>query len=299
MSTQAEIWTIVALGALLLIDGLYAFRNRHKKTTIKAASLMTIAYISTAIAFGFLLHLWTDHAAQQAFFAGWITEYSLSMDNLFVFILIFARLQVPEAKREIVLLWGIAISLILRFLFLLGGLALVERWAFMLFIFGAFLIYTGIEILRESDEKEWEEGPLIRLMRKKNFSLTTIALMAIALADIMFAFDSIPAIIGITKDIYVIVCANFFALMGLRQLYFLVESLMQKLIYLSLGLAAILIFIGSKLFFEALHSYDIDKVFGVHVPEISLVMSLSFIILTLGGTSAASLIRQQKSHSPI
>ena len=299
MSTQAEIYTILALGALLLIDGLFAFKNRHKKTTIKAASLMTVAYIATAIAFGLVMRIWTSHEAQQAFFAGWITEYSLSMDNLFVFILIFARLQVAEAKQEIVLLWGIAMSLVLRGIFLLGGVALVERWAFMLFIFGAFLLYTGIEILRESDEDEWEEGPLIRLMRKKNFSIPAIALMAIAVANLMFAFDSIPAIIGITHDMYVILCANFFALMGLRQLYFLVETLMHKLVYLSLGLAVILIFIGAKLFFEALHSYEIDHVLGVHVPEISLVMSLSVIILILAGTSVASLIRQQKSHTPI
>lgn len=299
MSTQAEIWTIVALGGLLLIDGLFAFKNRHKKTTIKAATVMTLLYISTAVTFGLLMGHWTDHRAQQAFFAGWITEYSLSMDNLFVFILIFARLQVAEAKREIVLLWGIAISLVLRCLFLFGGVALIKKWEFLLFIFGAFLIYTGIEILRESDEKEWEEGPLIRLMKKRKFSPIAIALMAIAVADLMFAFDSIPAIIGITHDMYVILCANFFALMGLRQLYFLVETLMQKLQYLSLGLAVILIFIGAKLFFEALHGYKVDHVLGVHVPEISLVMSLSVIVIVLAGTSVASLIRNQKSHSPI
>lgn len=299
MSRASEVWTIIALTAMLLVDGFFAFKNRNKKTTIKAASLMTLLYVAVAIGFGLAMSAWTDPQSQQAFFAGWITEYSLSMDNLFVFILIFARLQVAEHKQEIVLLWGIAMSLFLRGIFLLGGVALVERWAFMLFIFGAFLVYTGIEILRESDEDEWNEGRLIRYMKKKDYSVATIALIAIAVANLMFAFDSIPAIIGITHDMYVILCANFFALMGLRQLYFLVEALMHKLYYLSLGLAVILIFIGAKLFFEALHSYDIDEVAGVHVPEISLVMSLSVIILILAGSAGASLIRKQKPHTPI
>ena len=161
------------------------------------------------------------------------------------------------------------------------------------------MIYTGIQILREDGDEEWEETRFIKFMRKKHFSFNTIAFLSIATTDVMFAFDSIPAVIGITKDTYVILTANFFALMGLRQLYFLVEKLMSKLAYLSLGLAIVLLFIGLKLNFEALHHYGIDRVAGIAVPEISLHASLLVIVLILIITTAASLIKKQKPHFPL
>ena len=260
---------------------------------------MTLFYISLAVGFGLLLPQWSSPESQKAFFAGWITEYSLSLDNLFVFILIFQRLKIPKAKQELVLLFGIGLSLILRAIFLLFGVALVQRWSFMLFIFGSFLIYTAIEIFREDSKDEWEEGRLLKFMTKKNFSLNSIALITIATTDVMFAFDSIPAVIGITTDTYVILSANFFALMGLRQLYFLVEKLMTKLVYLSLGLGFILLFIGSKLVFEALHHYEIHKVLGITIPEINLETSLLVILLVLIVTTGASLIKRQKPHFPL
>jgi tellurite resistance protein TerC len=299
VDSRVYLITAVFLFFVLFFDLIHAWTQRDRDTTIKSATIMTILYISLAIAFGLLLPNWTTPVAQQAFFAGWITEYSLSLDNLFVFILIFNRLKIPKAKQELVLLFGIGLSLILRGIFLLFGVALVQRWTFMLFIFGIFLVYTAIQIFREDGEDEWEESRLLRYLKEKKFSLDVIALVAIATTDLMFAFDSIPAVIGITKDTYVILTANFFALMGLRQLYFLVEKLMTKVYYLGLGLGVILLFIGAKLIFEALLHYDIRKVAGIKIPEISLGQSLLTILLILIVTVGASLLRKQKPHLSI
>lgn len=299
MDSKIYFLTAAFLFSVLFLDLLHAWAQREKDTSIKSATLMTLFYISLAITFGLLLPHWTTPVAQKAFFAGWITEYSLSLDNLFVFILIFQRLKIPRPKQELVLLFGIGLSLILRAIFLLFGLALVSRWTFMLFIFGGFLIYTSIQIFREDGQEEWEESKLLKYMTRKNFSLNAIALLTIATTDVMFAFDSIPAVIGITTDTYVILCANFFALMGLRQLYFLVEKLMKKLVYLSLGLGVILLFIGAKLIFEALHHYEITRVVGVPIPVISLEVSLLTIVLVLLVTTGASLVKKQKPHFPM
>ncbi len=299
MDSKVYLFTALFFVALLSFDLLHAWTQRKKEPTFRSAGIMTLIYISIAIAFGLLMVRWTDPVAQQAFFASWITEYSLSLDNLFVFILIFARLNIPKQKQEMVLLFGIGLSLVLRAIFLLFGVALVQRWTFMLFIFGAFLIYTAIQILREDDDDEWEETRIMRFMRKKNFSLSAMAFLSIATTDVMFAFDSIPAVIGITTNTYVILTANFFALMGLRQLYFLVEKLMSKLAYLSLGLAVVLLFIGLKLNFEALHHYGYEKILGISIPVISLQVSLLVIISILSVTTIASLIKKQKPHFPL
>lgn len=299
MDSRVYVFTTLFFLVLLSFDLLHAWTQRKKETTLRSATLMTLMYVSIAIGFGILMVRWTDPVAQQSFFASWITEYSLSLDNLFVFILIFARLNIPKQRQEIVLLFGIGLSLILRAIFLLFGVALVQRWTFMLFIFGGFLIYTAIQILREGDEDEWEETRIMRFMREKKYSLNAIAFLSIATTDVMFAFDSIPAVIGITTNTYVILTANFFALMGLRQLYFLVERLMSKLAYLSLGLAVVLLFIGLKLNFEALHHYGYEKIFGVTIPVITLQMSLIVIVSILGVTTIASLIKKQKPHFPL
>ncbi len=299
MDSKVYLFTILFFVGLLSFDLLHAWTQRKKETTLRSATLMTLMYVSLSIGFGLLMVRWTDPVAQQSFFASWITEYSLSLDNLFVFILIFARLNIPKQRQEIVLLFGIGLSLILRAIFLLFGVALVQRWTFMLFIFGGFLIYTAIQIVREDDEDEWEETRIMRFMREKKFSLNAIAFLSIATTDVMFAFDSIPAVIGITTNTYVILTANFFALMGLRQLYFLVEKLMSKLAYLSLGLAVVLLFIGLKLNFEAMHHYGYEKILGIKIPVISLQMSLLVIVSILGVTTIASLIKKQKPHFPL
>ena len=299
MNFRVYVLTTTVLATVLILDLLHAWTQRKKETSIKAASVMTIFYVSLALAFGIFLPNWTDTNSQKAFFASWITEYSLSLDNLFVFILIFSRLKVPKAKQELTLLFGITFSLILRAIFLLFGVSLVQKWAFTLFIFGAFLIFTSIQLLRDDPEDEWQEGRVLKYLTRRKYSLNSIALITISTTDLMFAFDSIPAVIGITKNSYIILCSNFFALMGLRQLYFLVEKLMNKLVYLTLGLATILLFIGTKLTFEALHDYDIKSIFGISVPVISLEVSLLVIVTVISVVTIASLLKKQKPNFPL
>lgn len=293
---SATVWfvTLLVLGLILTIDLLIAITNRHKVTTIKAAAIWTVFYISLAIAFGLSMGSWGNAQSQGEFFAGWITEYSLSMDNLFVFILILARMKVSQEKEELVLLIGIVMSLFLRGIFIGAGSALVNRWSWVFFIFGAFLLYTAYKLIAEDSEEEYEEGPFIRFLHKKGASYFVIALSAIATTNVIFAFDSIPAIFGLTKDPYIVVTANIFALMGLRQLYFIIGGLMKKLIYLSEGLAIILGFIGLKLIFEASHLQGWEKFFGVPIPEISLALSLSVILGVLLLTTVLSLLKGQK-----
>ena len=296
---SATVWlvTLLVLGLILAIDLLIAIINRHKVTTMKSAATWTVFYVSLAIVFGLSMGSWGNAQAQGEFFAGWITEYSLSMDNLFVFILILARMKVSQEKEELVLLIGIVMSLFLRGIFIGAGSALVNRWSWVFFLFGAFLLYTAYKLIAEDSEEEYEEGPFIKFLHKKGASNFVIALSAIATTNVIFAFDSIPAIFGLTKDPYIVVTANIFALMGLRQLYFIIGGLMKKLIYLSEGLAIILGFIGLKLIFEASHFQGWDKFFGVPIPEISLALSLSVILGVLVMTTALSLIKGRKQSA--
>ena len=287
--------TIAALLAVLLFDLALAIVRRNKETSMKEAAAWTIFYVSAAIIFGYSLGEWNTTQARGEFFAGWITEYSLSVDNLFIFILILARFKVDKTKQQLVLLVGIILALILRGIFIALGSAAISRYTWVFYIFGAFLLYTAYKLINESGEKEWKEGKLITWFRKKGASPLTIVLVAIAFTDLVFALDSIPAIFGLTKDPYIVFTANAFALMGLRQLYFLLGGLMTKLIYLSKGLAIILGFIGVKLIIEAVHGNDIHYVLGVEIPEISTQFSLTVIIGTLVATTIASLVVSSKS----
>jgi len=289
MNTGVWLWTIGALGLVLTFDFAMAFRNRKKITTLKAATAWTIFYISLAIAFGISLGMWADHKARSEFFAGWLTEYSLSFDNLFIFILILARLKVEKEREEIVLFGGIFFSLILRAGFIAAGAAIIHHFSAIFFLFGGFLIYTAIQLFRENEEQEWKEGRAISFFRKRGASTPVIAFVALATTDILFALDSIPAIFGLTTNAYIVVTANIFALMGLRQLYFLIGGMMKKLVFLTEGLSAILAFIGIKLLLQAMHDQGWHKVWGVKVPEIGLGLSLGFIVTTLTITTAVSL----------
>ena len=178
-----------------------------------------------------------------------------------------------------------------------AGWLIVSKFSWVFFFFGAFLIYTAYTLIKETDEEEWEEGKVISYLRRKGASTFTLALVAIAMTDVLFAFDSIPAIFGLTKDPYIIVTANIFALMGLRQLYFLIGGLMKKLIYLTQGLSFILAFIGVKLFLEAMHSQGWHSVGPLELPHISLIFSLSMIIGTLAVTSILSLYKTRDKKS--
>jgi tellurite resistance protein TerC len=287
--------TIAALLAVLAFDLALAFIRRNKETSMKEAAAWTIFYVSAAIAFGYSLGVWNTTQARGEFFAGWITEYSLSVDNLFIFILILARFKIDKTKQQLVLLVGIVMALILRGIFIALGSAAISRFSWVFYIFGAFLLFTAYKLISETGEKEWKEGKLITWFRKKGASPLTIVLVAIAFTDLIFALDSIPAIFGLTKDPYIVFTANAFALMGLRQLYFLLGGLMNKLIYLTQGLAIILGFIGVKLIIEAIHGGGTHKILGVEIPEISTQFSLTVIVGTLVTTTIASLIVSSKS----
>ncbi len=293
-----HIWVITLIGLTLVLgfDFALAFFNRNKKTTLKAATFWTLFYVGLAVIFGLSLAAWATEGARSEFFAGWITEYSLSFDNLFVFILILARLQVPKEKEELVLLIGIVSSLFLRGIFIAGGSALVNRYSWIFYFFGFFLIYTAIQLYRENESEEWEEGKLISFVRSKGASTFVLALIAISTTNVLFAFDSIPAIFGLTKNPYIIVTANVFALMGLRQLYFLIGGLMAKLVYLTEGLSLILAFIGVKLVLEAAISGGHHEVAGIEIPEISLQVSLGFILVVLGTTAVVSLAAAKRAE---
>jgi len=294
---SATVWevTIAVLLAVLAFDLALAVIRRNKETSIKEATAWTVFYVSAAIGFGYSLGVWNTTQARSEFFAGWITEYSLSIDNLFIFILILARFKIDKTKQQLVLLVGIIMALVLRGIFIALGSAAISRYTWVFFIFGAFLLYTAFKLIKESGEKEWKEGRLIGWFRKKGASPLTIVLVAIAVTDLIFALDSIPAIFGLTKDPYIVFTANAFALMGLRQLYFLIGGLMSRLIYLTKGLSIILGFIGVKLIIEAFHGIGTHILFGLHIPEISLPFSLTFIIGTLVITTIASLIVSSKS----
>ena len=297
MSSQVWQVTLAVLLLVLAFDFAMAYRQRNVETSLSTAVSWTLFYVAAAVVFGISLGQWADTQSQNEFFAGWLTEYSLSFDNLFVFVLILARLKVAKEKEQLILLIGIAMALVLRGGFIALGSVIVSKFAWVFFFFGAFLIYTAYTLVKETEHEEWKEGKVITFMRSKGASTFTLALVAIAMTDVLFAFDSIPAIFGLTQEPYIIVTANIFALMGLRQLYFLIGGLMNKLIYLTEGLSLILAFIGVKLFLEAMHSQGWHSVGPLELPHISLIFSLGMIIATLALTSILSLYKTRDKKS--
>ncbi len=283
--------TVLALSAVILFDLTLAVLRRHKETSIKEATIWTLIYVGLAILFGLFLPNWASKSASEEFFAGWLTEYSLSVDNIFIFVIILAKLKIEKEKQQLALLYGILIAIVLRVILISIGAAVIAKFAWVFFIFGAFLLYTAWHLFIENnEEKEWKENKLITKLRNRGASSFTIALVALGVTDLIFALDSIPAIFGLTQNVYVVITANIFALMGLRQLYFLIGGLMSRLIYLGKGLAVILAFIGVKLLFEAFHGISIHEIASVKIPHISIAVSLSFIITTLFVTTVASLV---------
>jgi tellurite resistance protein TerC len=275
--------TIGVLGAVIILDLILAIVRRNKETTPKEALSWTLFYVVAAIAFGYLLPNWAPDEYRKEFIAGWITEYSLSVDNLFVFIILLASLKIKKESQQLVLLYGIMIAIVLRAILIFAGVALVTRFTWVFFFFGGFLILTAYKLVNEKENVEEDEAKIVKYLRKRGMSNFGIALVALGITDLIFALDSIPAILGLTTSTYVVITANIFALMGLRQLYFLLQGLMDRLVHLSRGLAFILAFIGVKMVLHAIHSL------GVHVPEISLELSLAVIITTLTVTAITSL----------
>jgi tellurite resistance protein TerC len=307
---------IITLGvtvAILLFDVVAIARKPHEPTMKECATALSV-YIGLAIAFG--IWLWTSHGRQFGleFYAGWLTEYSLSIDNLFIFIIIMASFKVPKVFQQEALMVGIILALIFRGVFIAAGAVAIEQFSWVFYVFGAFLVYTAAKLVRDTDHNDDGENKIVRFARrylsvtddwdglklwiKQNGSrlMTPMFLVIVALGttDLMFALDSIPAIYGLTREPYIVFTANVFALMGLRQLYFLLGDMLNRLVYLSQGLAFILFFIGVKLFLHALHENELPFINGgegVHVPEIPTLWSLGVIILTLFITMIASLLK--------
>ena len=292
ITTNAWILTASILAIVVAFDFTWAVIRRNQNTSLKEATLWSLLYISLAIAFGINLGTWTDSQTQQEFFAGWLTEYSLSFDNLFVFVIILSRLKIEEKSKQLALLFGILIALVFRIIAITLGAAAIKQFEWIFFIFGAFLIYTAVHLFLESShekDEEEKESKLISYLSAKGMKPFTIALIALGATDILFALDSIPAIFGLTENVYVVVTANVFALMGLRQLYFLIGGLMQRLIYIGKGLSVILGFIGVKLLFHAFHAVDIHKMGGFKIPDITITQSLSVIVGVLAIATFSSL----------
>jgi tellurite resistance protein TerC len=300
--------------AVLLFDIVVIGRRPHEPSKRETGTYLTI-YIGLAVAFG--LWVWFFHGGQFGleFFAGWLTEYSLSVDNLFIFLIIMASFNVPKKYQQQALLVGIILALIFRAIFIALGAVAISQFSWIFYAFGAFLVYTAFNLVRDTDHDDdadnfvvrfarnhlsltdkWEGG--LKLWVKENGKrlMTPMFLVIVALGttDLLFALDSIPAIYGLTREPYLVFTANVFALMGLRQLYFLLGDLLRRLVYLSQGLALILAFIGVKLILHALHENELPFINGgehVPVPEIPTLWSLGVIVVTLLVTTAASLYK--------
>src|SRR5918997_1864267 len=324
LNVSAWVWvaTLVALIAMLAVDLLIVGRRPHEPS-MKEAGTWVGFYVALALVFG--VGVWLTSGGQYAaeFYTGWLTEYSLSVDNLFVFVIIMARFAVPRQFQQKVLLIGIVLALLMRGAFIAAGAALIAQFSWVFYIFGAFLVYTAITLLKqgENDEGDFKENILIRWSKralpisssfdsgkmtvmtdagKRLFTPMLIVMIAIGTTDLIFALDSIPAIFGITKEPYLVFTANVFALMGLRQLYFLLGGLLERLVYLNYGLSAVLGFIGVKLVLEALHTNQLPFLNGGEgykwAPEIPIWLSLVVIVGALGIATAASLVKSSRDR---
>ena len=318
-------WTItfaITIG-VLLFDVIVIARD-PREPTMKECAVALCFYVGAAVAFGAFVWLHHGHDFGIEFYAGWLTEYSLSIDNLFVFLILMSALKVPRKYQQEALLIGIILALVFRGIFIALGYTLIANFSWVFYIFGAFLVYTAVKLVqsyRTHEEEHPEDSAVVKFAQShlnvgteyhglklwyhengvRLVSPILIVIIALGFTDILFALDSIPAIFGITQEPYLVFTANVFALMGLRQLYFLLGGLLQRLVYLSLGLAFILAFIGVKLVLHALHKNELPFINGGHhidaAPEISSLVSLGVIIATLVVTGVASLIKSAKDEA--
>ncbi len=323
MSVPVWIWlaTIGGLLVLLAIDLVIVDRKPHAVGIAEAARWVTF-YVACAVAFGIGIWMFSNGTHAGEYFAGYITEYSLSVDNLFIFLVIMSAFKVPTIHQHKVLLVGILLALILRGIFIAVGAAAISQFSWVFYVFGAFLVYTAVKLSGSSlggEDEEYEENRVTKWSRKlfpvtddyqeakvftkidgKRFATPLfIVMIAIGSADLMFAVDSIPAIFGLTKEPFLVFAANAFALMGLRQLYFLLGGLLKRLVYLSIGLAVILGFIGVKMILEALHTNTLPFINGgepLGVPTIGIALSLSVIVGVLVVTAVASLMKTRSDN---
>ena len=303
-------WSLVigVIAALILVDLLTVSRKPHE-VMFKEAAIWSIFYISVAIAFGVWVWLTEGSEYGTEYFAAYLVEKSLSVDNLFVFIIILAQFKVPSIFHQRILMFGVILALVLRAVFIAVGAAALAKFSFTFVIFGAILIWTGVGLFKHWDEDPSpEDNYLVRSIRKriamtdeyddsKIFTrvngkrLATpmfLVMIAIASTDLLFALDSIPATFGVTQEAFLVFAANAFALLGLRALYFLLKGLLDKLVYLSLGLSIILMFIGVKLIMTYLHET------WTEIPKIPTLISLGVIAAILIVSTVASLIKVKK-----
>lgn len=308
-----EIGSLVVISLVLLADLLLVIKRPHVPS-MKEASLWVTFYVAFALVFGGCMFLLGDVEHGGQFIAGWLTEYSLSIDNLFVFVIIMARFAVPRKYQQEVLMIGIILALVLRGIFILLGAQLIENFSWIFYIFGAWLIWTGIQQVRGHENND-KDTALVRILRRRvrltdeyegiklrttingqrYFTPMLVVFVAIGTTDLLFALDSIPAIFGITQSPFIVFTANVFALMGLRQLYFLLGGLLERLEYLKYGIAFILAFIGVKLVLHALHVNELPFLNGgqpiTWAPEISTWVSLGVIVAAMIVATVTSLIK--------
>ena len=317
MDVPVWLWwaTIIVTTGFLLIDLLIIGRRPHEPS-MKEVSRHLAFFIGLAVLFGLGIFFFAGAQYGTEFFAGWLTEYSLSIDNLFIFIIIMAKFSVPREYQQTALMAGIVMALIMRALFIAVGAAAINNFSWVFYVFGAFLVYTAVKLAKEGqmDQEHYEANQLIKWVEKR-FPATKeyhgaklfvkengkrlitpmlIVMLTLGTTDLIFALDSIPAIYGLTREPYLVLTANIFALMGLRQLYFLIGDLLKRLVYLTYGLAVLLAFIGVKLFLTALHENELPFINGgEHVswaPEIPVTVSLGIILAILVVTTVASLM---------
>lgn len=320
MNVPTWVWivTVLALLGLIAVDLFVVDRKPHQ-IGIGEAARWVVLYIVLAVAFGIGVGVLTEPRFAGEFFAGYVTEYSLSVDNLFVFVLLMATFAVPAIHQHKVLLFGVLAALVLRGLFIAAGAAVVTRFQWVFYLFGAFLIYTAWKLAFASENDKDEESEdydnvalrlirrvlpvtddyhgakvMVRVGGKRYVTPMLVVMLALGMTDLFFALDSIPAIFGLTKEPFLVFTANAFALMGLRQLFFLLGGLLNKLVYLSTGLAVILGFIGVKLILEALHGNGVEW-----APHLGIEVSLSVIVTVLLVTTAASLVKVRRDPSAV
>ncbi|MBT2501615.1 TerC family protein [Curtobacterium sp. ISL-83] len=316
MDVHLSVWLITIAGILaLLVFDFYSHVRTPHVPHIRESAFWSVVYIALAVVFGIGVWVFGGGQAGGEYFAGWLTEKALSVDNLFVFLIIMTTFAVPKEFQQKVLLVGVAIALVARGVFISLGVTIIDNFSWVFYLFGALLFWLAWSQAKGSSHESSEgDSRLIRVLRrviptspdydgdrittkidgKRLFTPLFLVMVAIGLTDVLFALDSIPAIFGLTQDAFIVFTANAFSLLGLRQLYFLIAGLLEKLIYLGQGLAVILGFIGVKLVFHAMHVNELPFINGgEHIewaPEIPIWFSLGFIMLTIAVATVASLV---------
>ena len=313
--------TFVVLAAFFVVDLFVIGRRPHVPSNKECVQHIAF-FVVMALIFGLLVWVFAGPTPAIEFYSGWVTEYSLRIDNLFVFVIIMSNFAVPKNLQKYVLSIGITIALILRGFFILIGAVIISRFTWVFFIFGIFLIVTAINLATgrgNDNDEEYHENGLIRVLRKVinitdeydgerlrvssgehrgAWTPMLIVFLTIGTTDVMFAFDSIPAIFGLTKDPFIVFTSNVFALLGLQQLYFLLGKLLEQLVYLPIGLSVVLGFIGVKLLIEALHGNSLPFLNGgkpiTVIPEIPTWLSLLVIVVVIGSAAILSIISMRR-----